>query len=103
MSADEKLKAAPATAGRTVGFVGGPEAGRARIIPESQGDKIRAAPGSDYWYRIWPFQLPGSKAILHLAFDIQKHPLNLLVALWEEYSVAAQIRGGDHGYLKRPK
>ena len=96
---DEKLNVASKQVGRTVGFVGGPNAGQARVIPESAGDVVGAE--GDYMYRIWPFRMPGAKETLHLAYAADQHPLNLLTKMWEEYSIAAQIRGGDHGYMQR--
>jgi hypothetical protein len=45
--------------------------------------------------------MTGDKATLHFAFDAQEHPVKLLYAMWEEYSIAAQIRGGDSGHIKR--
>ena len=104
MSADEQMKTAPATAGRKVAFVGGPEAGRARIIPESHGDLIKAGTGEgggEYIYRIWPFQMAGHPKPIYFAFTANEHPLKLLFKMWEEYSIAAQIRGGDFTHIQR--
>lgn len=105
MSADEKLNTAPnVSGGRKVAFVGGPEAGRARVIPESHGDLIKAGredDGSQYVYRIWPFQMAGHKKPMYFAFAANEHPLRLLYAMWEEYSIAAQIRGGSFTHVQR--
>ena len=99
MSADEKMLPAPATAGRPVGFVGGPNAGQARIIPESDGDYVAH---DEFIYRIWPFRLKGSgKETLFLACAKDQPPLVMLQQMWEEYSISAQIRGGDFGYMNR--
>lgn len=99
MSADEKMEAAPGGAGRIVCFVGGPDAGRARRVPESAGEILHSEKG--FVYRVWPMRMPGDKRVIYFAFDSQEHPLKLLFKLWEEYSVAAQIRGGDFGHVKR--
>jgi len=85
--------------GRKVGFIGGPEAGRMRIIPESAGKNVVGE--GDFIYRIWPFSMPGAKEVLHLACAADQHPINMLIKMWEEYSVSAQIRGGDFGYMNR--
>ncbi len=97
MSADEKILAAPSTAGRTVAFIGGPAAGQARIIPE-ENDHVS---DGDFIYRIWPFCMKGDSKTLYFAYDAQEHPIRMLYKMWEEYSIAAQIRGGDYGHIKR--
>lgn len=96
MSADEKLDGAT----RKVAFVGGPNAGQLRQIPESAGDVVAT---DDYLYRIWPFRMPGDKRTLYFAYSSAEHPLGLLFKMWEEYSIAAQIRGGDFGHINRIK
>lgn len=98
MSSDEKMNATPATAGRKVAFVGGPNAGQARIIPESAGEFVGAA--GDFIYRIIPFAILGTK-VIYFAYAADQHPVKLLYKMWEEYSIAAQIRGGDFGHIKR--
>jgi len=99
MSADEKMNTAPSTEGRKVAFIGGPEAGRARIIPESHGDLVMGS--CDYLYRIWPVKMSGDPRTLHFAFAANEHPIKMMYKLWEEYSIAAQIRGGDYTHIKR--
>ncbi len=101
MSSDEKMNTAPIGVGRKVAFIGGPEAGKARIIPESHGDTIRVSKSNDYTYRIWPFRFSGDNRTLWFAFNAQEHPMKMLFKLWEEYSIAAQIRGGDFGHIQR--
>ena len=99
MSSDEKMNTAPSTCGRKVAFIGGPEAGRARIIPESHGDHVMGP--NDYLYRIWPINMTGSPKPIYFAFAADQHPMKMLFAMWEEYSIAAQIRGGDFGHIQR--
>ena len=91
---DEKMIAAPGGAGRVVAFIDGPEAGRARRIPDSEGDILHSEKG--YVYRVWPIKMPGDSRTMHFAFDAQEHPLKMFYKLWEEYSIAAQIRGSDY-------
>jgi len=75
--------------GNKILFVGGPEAGNVRIVPESEGDMLAAG---DYVYKIWPFQMQGHTAKMFFAYAADQHPMNLLLELWREYSPAAQIR-----------
>jgi hypothetical protein len=78
--------------GNRVLFVGGPEAGNIRVIPESHGNLIR---GDDDWvYRIWPVRMPGNKATAYFAYAADKHPLDMFLEMWREYSPAAQIKRG---------
>ena len=77
--------------GNKVLFVGGPEAGRVRIVPESVGDHLRG--DGDFLYRIWPFKMQGSKDELFFACSADQHPMQMLLELWREYSPAAQIKG----------
>ena len=93
------MKVTSKQVGRTVAFIGGPNAGQARVVPDSAGDLVMG--DADYTYRIWPFRMPGNKAVLHFAYAADQHPLGMLNKMWEEYSISAQIRGGDHGYMKR--
>ena len=76
--------------GRKVLFVGGPEAGNVRLIPESHGNHINA-PG-DYVYRIWPISMPGSTQKAFFAYAADQHPLKLFIDMWREYSPTAQIK-----------
>jgi len=76
--------------GNKILFVGGPEAGNVRIIPESHGDVVMA--DNDYVYKIWPFSMKGHKATMYLACAADKHPMDMLLEMWREYAPAAQIR-----------
>jgi len=76
--------------GRKVLFVGGPEAGNVRIIPESHGETIAA--DHDWIYRIWPIRIPGSNEIAYFAYAADQHPLKLFIDMWREYSPVAQIK-----------
>ena len=76
--------------GNKVLFVGGPEAGNIRIIPESHGDIIKG--DHDFVYRIWPLRMAGAKNTMYLAFAADQHPMNGFLEMWREYSPAAQIR-----------
>ena len=76
--------------GRRVNFVGGPEAGNTRIIPESAGETIKSG---DWVYRIIAMALrdyPGKT--LYFAYDAQKHPFGFLQEMWHEYAPAATIK-----------
>jgi len=95
---DEKLTGMPGV-GRPVGFIGGPNAGQARMIPEGAGDVVKGENG--YTYRIWPFRASVGKNVMYLAFEDGRDPLEMMLVMWGEYSVSAQIRGGDHGFMKR--
>ena len=81
--------------GRKVLFVGGPEAGNVRMVPESHGDHVKAE--SEYIYRIWPFRMAGVTAAntMFLAYAADQHPMNMLVEMWREYSPVAQIKRND--------
>lgn len=77
--------------GNRVLFVGGPEAGNVRIIPDSFGDMVMS--DNDYVYRIYPISLPGNTQKAFFAYAADQHPLQLFVDMWRDYSPAAQIRG----------
>lgn len=81
----------PAVAGRKVLFVGGPEAGNVRLVPESEGDHLMGE--HDFVYRIWPIRIHGDKRTIHFAYAADQHPLEMYIDMWREYSPAAQIRG----------
>ena len=78
--------------GNQVLFVGGPEAGNVRVIPESHGEMIMA--DEDYVYRIWPVRMPGNSATAYFGYTADKHPLDMFLEMWREYSPAIQIRNG---------
>ena len=83
------------TTGRRVLFVGGPDAGVARKIPESYGDYVKHSDG-EYVYKIHSFRV--GKDELHIAFRAGDHILNAIVEMFREYSPAAQIRGATKTY-----
>jgi hypothetical protein len=100
MTSDEKLVPTLDGTERPVGFIGGPYAGQARMIPRGE-DVIQDAQTAAV-YRIWPFRAKNNpNKVLWLAFENGRDPLDMVRAMWEEYSISAQIRGGDHGYLRR--
>ncbi len=76
--------------GRKVLFVGGPEAGNIRIVPESHGDTIKADE-QDWVYRIWPIRMRGANTTAYFAYAENQHPMQLLIDMWREYSPTAQI------------
>jgi len=76
--------------GRKVLFVGGPEAGNVRVIPESHGNQIKA--DDDWIYRIWPIAMPGADQKAYFAYAADQHPLQLFIDMWREYSPVAQIK-----------
>ena len=78
--------------GNRVLFVGGPEAGNVRIVPESHGDIMKA--DGDWIYRIWPMRVPGDKRTLYFAYDATRHPIDMYLEMWREYSPTAQITRG---------
>ena len=67
-------------------------------MPESVGDFINSG---DWVYRIYPFKMNNATQTLHFAFAANEHPIKLLYKMWEEYSVSAQIRGGEFGHVQR--
>jgi len=79
--------------GNKVLFVGGPEAGNIRIVPDSHGDVIKG--DGDYLYRIWPIAMPGAKQKAFFAYAADQHPLQLFIDMWREYSPVAQIKRAD--------
>lgn len=78
--------------GNKVCFVGGPEAGNVRLIPESHGDHIQSDDG--YIYRIWPMRITGDKQTAYFAYAADRHPLQMYMEMWREYAVVAQITRG---------
>jgi len=76
--------------GRKVCFVGGPEAGNVRIIPESMGEMFQGE--RDWIYQLVPFKLGGSNDIMYFAYAANEHPLLMLRDMWREYSPVAQIK-----------
>jgi hypothetical protein len=81
--------------GNKVLFVGGPEAGNVRVIPDSHGDMVQGA--NDYVYRIYPISLPGNKQRAFFAYAADQHPLQMFIDMWREYAPAAQIRSQTAG------
>ena len=89
----ERMNKEQIQVGNRVLFVGGPEAGNVRIIPESHGDFVKT--DDDTWvYRIWPTRMAGDKRTLYFAYDAQRHPIEMYLEMWREYSPAAQIQRG---------
>ena len=78
--------------GNKVLFVGGPEAGNIRLIPESHGDLIKA--DNDYVYKIYPVKMAGTTRAAFFAYAADQHPLQMFIDMWREYSPAAQIKRG---------
>jgi len=81
--------------GNKVLFVGGPEAGNVRVIPDSAGEYVQSE--ADYVYRIYPISLPGNSKKAFFAYAANQHPLQLFIDMWRDYSPAAQIRGRMDG------
>jgi len=79
--------------GNKVCFVGGPEAGNVRVVPESAGEHVMSE--GDYLYRIWPMRVKGAAKTLYFAFAANEHPLNMYLEMWREYSPVAQIKRND--------
>ena len=77
--------------GNKVLFVGGPEAGNVRVIPESHGDLIMG--DHDFCYKIWPIRMQGASTSIYFAYAADQHPIQLFLDMWRDYSPAAQIRG----------
>lgn len=86
------MKTPPVT-GRKVLFIGGPEAGNIRIIPESHGDVVTG--DADTVYKIWPMRMQGDKRTIYFAYVANEHPINMLIDMWREYSPVAQIKRGQ--------
>ena len=83
----------PPTKGNKVCFVGGPEAGNVRLIPESHGDLVRA--DNDWVYKIWPIRMTGADQTWYMAYAADQHPLKAIIDMWREYSPTAQIKRGQ--------
>lgn len=84
--------------GNKVCFIGGPEAGNVRVVPESHGEYLQTDGG--YVYRIWPFKMKGDRRTVYFAYDAQEHPIKMLIDMWRDYSPTAQIkRDVDKGQL----
>jgi len=80
------------TVGNRVLFVGGPEAGNIRVIPDSHGEYIKS--DGDYIYRIWPVKMSGQTQAAFFAFAADQHPIGCFLEMWREYSPVAQIKRG---------
>ena len=78
--------------GRKVLFIGGPDAGNIRIVPESHGDMLQA--DHDYVYRVWPVAMAGTKQKIFFAYAADQHPIKMFIDMWRDYSPTAQIRRG---------
>jgi hypothetical protein len=76
--------------GNKVLFVGGPEAGNVRVVPESVGEYLQSE--NDFIYRIIKLEMPGHKGVMWLAGAADQHPMEYFLEMWREYSPAAQIQ-----------
>jgi len=76
--------------GNKVLFVGGPEAGNVRMIPESVGEFVQSE--HDFVYRIIKLEMPGHSGVMWLAGSADQHPMEYFLEMWREYSPAAQIQ-----------
>lgn len=76
--------------GRKVWFVGGPQAGNVRKIPE--GDDL--VNDGDFIYRIFRYAMPGDQLCVYIAYAANQPPIHALVDMWREYSEVAQIKRG---------
>lgn len=83
----------PPVTGRKVLFIGGPEAGNVRLVPDSHGDILKS--DNDYVYKVWPMSMPGDRTKIFFAYAANEHPIKMLIDMWREYSPAAQIKR-DH-------
>lgn len=85
----ESKKTPSIVTGRRVLFVGGPDAGVARKIPESYGNFVKH-PDGEYVYQIHAFRV--GKDELYVAYRQGDHILNAIVEMFREYSPTAQIK-----------
>lgn len=76
------------TVGRRVAFVGGPEAGHVRTVPED----VNFMTSGDWQYAVVGITFTGDRKKLWFAFDRTRSPTELLLELWEEYCPAAMIK-----------
>ena len=79
--------------GRNVAFIGGPDAGQVRIIPEDIG---QVASG-DWIYHIHPIQFHGTAKPLWFAYNADVHPAQMIVDLWESYSTTESLKRATDG------
>lgn len=86
--------------GRKVLMVGGPDAGRIRVVPESAGEYLMGQ--EDWVYRIFVLRFPDSKEPIHFAYAANEPIGKLFIDLWREYSPAIQIKG-DEKFLSYQK
>lgn len=84
-------KQTPVT-GNRVCFVGGPEAGRVRVIPESVGQYVKSE--GDFIYRLVKMQMPGHSGTAYFACSADQHPMDMFMEMWREYAASAQIKAG---------
>lgn len=75
--------------GRKVLMVGGPDAGRVRIVPEG----IEMLAGDEDWmYKIHTMRFSDGQPV-YFAFAANEHPGKMFVQMWREYSPAIMIKG----------
>jgi hypothetical protein len=81
-------------------MVGGPDAGRIRVIPESAGEFVKGE--HDWVYQIRTLSFGPGEEPIHFAFAADQHPGQMFVQLWREYAPAIQIKGDElyHSYQK---
>jgi hypothetical protein len=77
-----------APVGRKVAFVGGPEAGNVRTVPED----VAVLSSGDWEYAITGLSFVGDSRKLWFAFDRYRSPADLILELWDEYCPAAMIK-----------
>jgi hypothetical protein len=81
----------PPVTGRKILFVGGPEAGNVRLVPEGN-DRLRSDDG--YMYAVHGIAMPGDQRVIFIAFEEGRSPIEAIVDIWREYSETAQIKRG---------
>ena len=74
--------------GRNVAFIGGPDAGRVRIIPED----VASLSCGDWIYHIHPIRFQGVQDPLWFAYNAEVHPMQLIIDMWESYSQTENLK-----------
>jgi hypothetical protein len=74
--------------GRNVAFIGGPDAGKVRIVPED----VPQLQSGDWIYHIHPIQFHGTTKPLWFAYNADVHPAQMIVDLWESYSETESLK-----------
>lgn len=78
--------------GRKVAFVGGPDAGKVRRIPENIGQVT----AGDWIYHIHPVKFQGVET-MWFAYNVDVHPAQLIVDMWEVYSTQKHLEASIDG------